>query len=459
MILFIALISLSALFPHALGDSVQCKPNITTDRLSEIKDLSQHIKEASQDSPFEMACKKSGNNLSEPKVSFLGDQLPKEDSNGVLAKEFFNEVLDRIEYLNKENSLGAKNLNYCTGEGSEIEDCKDLKNWSENILVEEVKDARYHLSLSQDPKSLASGFGRASLSINRKLSSPSFHKELPWSPLTKSESQLAEETLREYVNEIKQDLSNGSFSCSTEKHKRTPNKCLNLELQNIRRDHSEQYEEILTKAPILQFISSDHPTLSDVHAASKEIQNQLEKESKNIAELRDLVNNIDVSKKVNVQSGGRTMSFELIGGMPPKLAEIFRYNHLVEGFLLNNPKYCGIASALKKKMTYNDLKQDLSVIVPTLAISIFGTPLAGVLAGGAASGHFVTKRWKEYDLEKNITLSEIVGEKGKTPKDLVKIRKDIEFELAMVLAPGGGIPFLKMGKRAVKTARSLKKRR
>lgn len=301
--------------------------------------------------PFNYACQNPKSTVGRPQTGLFKREVPETDGNGNTSRAFLKIVEAKIRQKIDENRNMAKAISNCAK--SNESQCREIRSWVETALPEFVGQARFHLSLAQSHFETKTWVNLTSTFVNTNLNPLGTPKFRSWSRLSPEERIVAEKRMEKYIGEIKAEQPNASESERLET------------LLVLRYQHFEQYHAMMSQLPFLQYISSEKPKPQEVLAAVKELENNIALEEKELDKI--------------------TQALEK-NPMDPKALTLLKYTTQVEEALLENSKYCAIATSLAFTLDNRELGNILGLSLPILAVSIAAPPVAGVLGASTAMG-------------------------------------------------------------------------
>lgn len=307
--------------------------------------------------PFNYACKNRRSTVGRPPTGLFKREVPQTDNKGNTSRAFLKIVEAKIRKKIDENRNMAKAITTCTN--SDKPQCKDIRVWVETALPEFVGQARFHLSVAQSPYEKKTWFNIASLSSNSDLDPLGMPKLRSWSPLSPDEKKLADETLKEYIHTVKAEYP-GAVKLERSEA-----------LIVLRFQHFEQYQAMMAQLPFLQYISSEKPTTDEVLAAAKELEKNIALEEKELDKISEVL---------------KKEPKDPTEPLDPKALTLLKYTTQVEEALLENSKYCAIATSLVYTGDNRELGNTLALSLPILAVSMAAPPVAAALGASMAMG-------------------------------------------------------------------------
>jgi len=219
------------------------------------------------------------------------------------------------------------------------------------------------------------------------------YKSVSWNALTVQEVRAAEDHLEKYKKQLSQsfripeaevellaepyDLSMDgktfdnpmSMSDRQVRHMVLRAK-FRKQIYKVRQQHLDSYRALVSKYPIINYLSSSPPSSAEIYDATQRIMVHAKSE---LAEIR------------SVGGKGPSRNFDSLR----KARKLLDYGVLVEDFLAENPEYCGIATQESRRRGRANLAGTLLSAAPVLAASFLAPPAAAIGlalgAGGAMS--------------------------------------------------------------------------
>ncbi len=405
---------------------------------------------------FLMACQDPQDVRDVPRTHLGKRRVPLADNQGVLARDYLMAVVQNLTVYADQSGNMADNVDFCLqdhqkhpSERMTGDECKQYTDWAKGPLVNEAKKARYHLSIAQnafDRDWKPSTRLTVSYEPNTALTVPrGSYKETPWDPLTSKEHQVANEVLEKYRQHVwsTNKVDSSTFEWKNRGHaKRTRpfKQAVSREMRYFRNEHLRRYNDTLSEIPLLQFIKSAHPDAAEIQGAAQKVRDLAEKEVKRLLGLMTELQALGPGDRI-----------------PQKFFDLMSFAAFSEGVLLNNPKYCSIATAISKTRDNRQLGNAIGISLPLFAIGLAASPLVAVGAGVAASIPLSLSAKKSYDQALEQRFAQIVSHyegstgneaedkknpfRGQALKEVVQARSNLQTEL--LLAPtsliGGGL--------------------
>jgi hypothetical protein len=386
-----------------------------------------------QPSPF-AACNMRQSSTGQPKVSWWSSRVPQKDLNGNKTRDFFIALHKKIEGSVKTNVELSRQVQSCFrppyAETAESH-CQEMRMWVdpkkyppkvarpaganlhqmdtlpvEDSLSYNIKKARAHLALASLPlKSAGDAF-----KPNTQLR-PLGHKAIPWQPLSDDEFKKASQHLAKYKKAYLErhtiDLPKGknpipgleqlldyyenpeTFSLQERDDllkRQGPltfaKEDLMRQLTTLRAKHLEEYRSIVSKYPIINYLSSANPSIHELQTAGLRMSENAIKELKEVDRVGNLVNNPrHADDIVNNRS----------------VLDLMDYRVLVEELLTEHPDFCAVATTAELQREKRDLQNGL-IVFPVLAASFFvpiGPAVALALAASSASAYSSYQDYKD----------------------------------------------------------------
>jgi hypothetical protein len=405
-------------------------------------------------SPF-YACSVRRTATDHEKVTLLQRRIPKQDRRGIKTRDFLLNLSERIEQAAQNNLTLTNDLTTCFSPvfvAHASSRCEEMREWSlkdqavkgapedTTSLWYQTKVARAHLAIAT--QSLSS---REWLNTNRELSVFDGYKTVPWNPLTEEEDAKAQNHLKQYSKQFQKlrgltdvQLEDLIASRNQQGHKLRQDFLLNM--RSIRRKHLEEYRKIVSKFPIINYLSSPVPTAGEIYSAGMRMQLNAKKELKSIQDLK---------KKLQNASDDN---------IPSETLRLMEYTGLVEGFLSEQPEFCAVATAAQEVKGERELGNAILVTAPLLAACILAPPMTSVVIGAAAGGAIAGASYMDYKDYEGALLSTPIND-GSQRADLATLndlKKQLTRDLVMIpvdAALGGVASRLSRGTRALKPSK------
>lgn len=344
-----------------------------TDALNDSKTYFEAACNISETDSDELKSQKLNSLKSKPITSGLRTTIPFSDNAGNLSQDFFRKVLAKIQKRREFNKALASKIADCSEQTkTNLESCKSVKSWTENQLPQIIRIARYNLALAHHSPTASLLGTKEELNLNLELDSKKSNKEIPWEPLTLDERKVAEEGFKSIQSEVGSNVSSKSKGLS-----KSEKANLYLEdLLKVRHTHYMIYLSFMGINPILQYLKSQNPTHSEIHAAAKTVLENLERENQLLSKIENAV-----AKPFSVgRSGTKSLDSQVL--------DLLSYRTEVEEVLLEDPKYCGLGVSLHQ--VKNNRQTAVAIAgLPILAISFLVPPLYGIAIGALTTGYYV----------------------------------------------------------------------
>jgi hypothetical protein len=329
------------------------------------------IKEALKEKPpFNRACQFPGAITGRPKTNLLKREVPQRDSNGHSSQAFLKLVAAKVREKIETNANMTKDLAVCLQSSAPV--CADAQNWARVQLPEFVKEARFHLSVAQSPYQFETRIGTQSL-WNYRLDPLGTPKMVDWSYVSDQELVTARKTLDYYEREQTAQAKAGN-----------PDSLLTRRFQ-----HFEAYQTMMSTLPFVQYIRSESPDIGEIRYAVSETLKNIDKEQKAFVKIEK-----DIRKNP----------------VPAGALKILAYASIVESVLLENPQYCGLATALQYSANDREIQNMIATGLPILAVSLIAPPLAGFAVGVAASASTIVSAQSNLNAERVRSFSQVYGD-------------------------------------------------
>lgn len=279
------------------------------------------------------------------------------------------------------------------------------------LQVYAIEEARFHLALAQGPQDFNTNMGVTNRGINKKMTTTGVYKEIPWAPLTSTEEKNAQDLFKQYKEQITVNIKKQNIKPDSHPGRKLRQK----NLKDLFTQHWEKYRDVMAQVPLIQFISSAHPSDAEIAQAAQKQEELAKKELTQIQEWKKTLERGDDNQPID-----------------PQIFGALDYRLLVEEVLLMNPEYCSVAASTLEAREQRQLGNTLAVVGPLLAASIVLPPAGGVALGLAATGGMAYVSYSEFQNARMLALSEIVAEKGALdPTQLDELDKEIGTQLTL----------------------------
>lgn len=337
--------------------------------------------------PFTEACQTPGSLQGRPVTGLFVRTYPEADTQGLRSADFLTNVVDlAVQKLDRDLTF-VENLKTCAEPSrAQTEQCAELTAFMKVQIPQLLKDVRFHLSVAQSPKDINSGFGQTSTTPNYRMRALGTVKLKSWERLDKEEYELAQATLKSYEQEI---IQHHLAAWNQEKYtgRYGERQAIKASLIQVRFQHFQQYRSFMAAAPFLQYFSTANPTVEEILAAFSEFEQNAKIEKSLLSGyLRDL----SLPGFVSSSAG---LTDEIVG-------TILQYSTYVEFALMENPKFCGLATALIYTQSNRMLGTAIAVGLPLLAASFLMPGMAAYPLGIIAGAYFAYDSYKNYQTQK-----------------------------------------------------------
>jgi hypothetical protein len=381
------------------GASCFAEPCDQTDSAQKLAKTVAQANDKLEKSPFLVACKEPPDLLkNRPKTGLFVRSVMSQDQKGLQTKELLRRVLQKVKDRIAASENQIKNIITCLGRSTP--ECAELKNWADVELPKYVKESRYHLSLAQSSHELKTWLGSASSKVNEELDTLGSYKLNKWDALTEEEKDKSQKQLNDYKKEISA-VADAKVK-SKEICKLCKEKFSSDALIAVRLQHFQEYHRMISELPVLQYLKSAKVTNADLKTAFSKMQEDLNEEKNQIKELEDQLNQ---------------------NPLPTDVLKILNYNSFVEETLLEDDRYCGLATSLLFTMSNREIGNGLAIGLPIMAASFFAAPAVIALGGSAAlatatsvgvgavgGGAFTLKSYNEFKETQSRALGHIYGD-------------------------------------------------
>lgn len=346
------------------------------------------------DNPFYAACSENEIDTEHLNTGFFTNKKPQVDrEKGALGLHIIEALIKSAKQRVTQSNTLIQNIEFCIDNTTD-ENCNELNHWVYNEVPKYVKEARLHASLAQSTNNLNSWMGNPEESVNTDLSIWSVYKASDWDKQTPDEFNTSIQRLSKYKNQIhkKSDelIKKGKLKSQDKEdfYDRT--------LLDARYRHFLKYQMILGNVHMLQYITSANPTILDIKSALGQLKENLIKEANY---LRSLESHFEIRFNTTMELTNRML-------------EMFNYTTLLEGFLMERPKYCNLAAALMKYRDARSIKITAGVALPVMAASFFVPPVAGLAAGVFAGAGFAAHSQYNLEQEKMKNFGHVYGDEN-----------------------------------------------
>ena len=371
------------------------KPTLFATPLFHLYEVYKQAQLRNDSSPFLLACHDEEGKKSlhgRPRIDFQSLALIDED-RGRKTGEFFASLLVRKERQIAAQELEHKTFRDCLTSAltstcrtwrrvlhQALEDGTNLEvsDTVESLFRRLINNARYQLAFAQHSKW---GTGSATESrVNSRMDAVGRFR--PWTPL--NEEQVSE-AIRELIGIREQNLQILGKEISQGKTKPQDISSTADEIQWLwRLERDAKYNSLVTRFPTLNFVRDENISRDELLKNLEEQNQHLQRQKAPLQLLRQLHR------------------------ASPKsiyLLDLFEDRDLVEGFLLENPQYCGLAVALTQIRDNLSLQSTGAVVAGFAAISTAGLPLTLLtLTSLTAGGVFTIKDFERLQRQKDLLL-------------------------------------------------------
>jgi hypothetical protein len=325
-----------------------------------------------EDSPFSFACKTGVDETLIPETGFFNLHIPKvNNADGTNAYQLASLVADRVA-LKIDNSKNlTNNILTCMDMKEPNMPCKELLAWVDIEIPKYVKEARFHLLLSQGTHDLDTFFVEANSELNEDMSNWAIYKDIDWDEPTLNERITAQGVLDQYKRAVK-DMDEDQA---------------NMILMALRAKHFDQYKSMFAVLNLLQYLHSSSPDRREVREALMDLRDTLEVEERRLSQLVAMTEKSRwryFDRKKATDPVGRRRQGRVQNRPSNDFMELFDYTSILEDILILNPQFCPLAIAVIEQRGNHELRETLAIGLPLLASSFFVPPLAGIAIGVAA---------------------------------------------------------------------------
>jgi hypothetical protein len=139
------------------------------------------------------------------------------------------------------------------------------------------------------------------------------------------------------------------------------------------------YMEIQSRYPIMQYLTSNDPTINEVAKANNQLQSNLNKELSTIHQIEEELNQLPANSSI-----------------PASVLRILDYQPYVETELLTDSKNCTMAASMKYSQHLIESDRNYDMGFPIMVASMYASgPAVLSLLGASASGI-------QYDFQKSV---------------------------------------------------------
>ncbi|MES2767989.1 MAG: hypothetical protein V4596_02495 [Bdellovibrionota bacterium] len=363
-------------------------------------------------SPFPYACQKKGD-LKNMSATGIGHRnIPSQDSQGNLSRDFFLILLTKIENYIKDNINLTSNIEGCLGNSKSHAECKEILNWAKKVVPLKVQEARYHLSLGTERDAATA---TQLYFPNTRLDTLRSFKETPWQRLTPKEIQSANAALKEYMDKGR---------AITHREMKGENVVervafLDSRIRDIRFEHMTAYRALIGEMPLMNYITSANPSFTEIKNAARKTHDNALKELAKIQKL-----------KAELKANPRVLYNDLFYAV--------NYSNLYEETLLENPRFCPLGAAIFRTNDNRVLGNAIAIGAPLLVASFLAPPAAAVVGGLVAGAAFAAQSQHQYSQTKQRNLGKVFSENGEVENE--ELRQDKKYRnLDLVMFPLSGL--------------------
>ncbi len=409
--------------------------------MSRLKQISEAIEEA-EVAPFAKACHEPPGLLKgRPETGLFRRALPETDAKGNSSRAFLKELaLSAISDLEGETSFLDAIEGCLTGKEKKDSDvCGVVFEW-ESSLAETVRGARIDLALSINANQYDTLIKKSGhISANLALDPHGTLKKEDWKPLDKAESDLTKKILEEYKTEATSEAQKRGHKPGSESY----NRFVSDAILGARLKNWASYAKVISTHPILQYITTSPLNRTELLGAVKILRGHLNQDTKMAKEKLELLGKTTapVYGRSGVKVGIKSLP------TPTDALALLDFTPQLERLLLENPKYCGLATSLVLTKDNRKLGNQLALGIPITAAAIalpFFTPwIIGASFGAAAGGAAVleTKLERDHAFHRFLAVleHETGAEETTSPRYQDLTKADKEFKVSLFLPPAGAI--------------------
>lgn len=415
--------------------------HITSETLAQnlraISDANEKASKPDEEAVFAKACQDPRLLIGRPSTGLFQRTIPARDSKGHSTGEFLKRVGARVLDSMKLEELKLSVREDClTGRLPKTDiGCVETAKWLHHELTPLVTKARINLALAQTTGKATTLLKKAKPALNSKLDSLGTHKEVEWSRLNFSEVIVAGDILKEYQTEMREATAE-----EVREKRLKPEDAAKFENDGLlaaRFTNGLAYVEILSRNPILQYLSHSHPAEYQVAEA--------------ISKMREHIRSDRASAEAALKDVNGS------GGL-----KILEYMTHVEAELLENPGHCGLATSLLKIKESRSLGNSLAIGLP-LAVATIALPVAGQVIAGAALGAASGVGYSVYSYYEMTSARERFISRLSTEdlSDYNRLDKaDREFKISLAMGPAAmtvapAVRVVSLGAKAAKVGANL----
>ncbi len=386
-----------------------------------------------------------------PQTTFWRPRIPFADPiQNTLSFDLVELVLAQAQQRVIESRNIAENITYCMEVENPPQECNLMFQWMREEVPKFVREARYHLALSQSPHAFDSKLQKAKTELNHKLKSWSLYKHKKWKEMDVGgrEYAKAQAALDNYktsiAEEFAQKVERGEIEQSDW------NDFFNTKLIVMRMQHYDKYMAMHSILNMMQYLEHPDTNRLDIYEAARFALERLDREQEHIDKLLAL--NQESRNEYDPSASLYAVRGQYIG---PNLEfmKAVQYTQQLEEVLLYYPEYCPLASSMVRYVRNQELNQMLQLGLPLLATSFMLPPISGMLVGLASGLGFASHT--EYLFQKKIDLylGHIYGDQqGLAYEELSALKRAKDFEWFLLPTALGGIGILGNGPKAAKLA-------
>lgn len=416
----------------------------------------QKVEAQTEVSPFATACADPALLKDRPTTGALGQVAPLRDKQGHTSRDFLKRLIARIKKETAEHKATIDGIETCLAAPSDqSRTCVGFREFVDKIIPAQAASARGRLALAEteshvssvldlfsDKKdTLAAAGDRVSFLLNDQLKPLGTTKHVAWDPLTPDEIMRYKKILMDDWTAASQDTAARVKAGQLPGREKVSLKGKSIEIDSpaarvhknvlflmARLDHGAEYQRIIAKYPILQFLHSAQPDRSEVQDALTQMKGHVAKEAEYLAGIEAA---LDTPYRDIKGRGGLKVGRE--EWLAPQALELLDYSRFVEDLLIESPEYCGLATSLTYARANRSLAGSAAIGFVVLGSALVFPPTAALTVGLGASAITMTESQRKLNVAKDHYMSHVIEfETSKAADALKQAQSDRNMEVIML---------------------------
>lgn len=416
----------------------------------------QKVEVESETSPFAAACSDPTLLKDRPTTGVLGQIAPLRDKHGRTSHEFLKRLVARIKKDTAEHKATIDGIEKCLEATSDqSRTCIGFREFVDKVIPSQVANARGRLALAETESrvssvldlfsskkdTLAAAGDRVSFLLNDQLKPLGTAKQVAWNPLTPEEVMRYKKILTDDWTAASQNTAARVKAGELPGREKVSLKGKSIEIDSptarnhknvlflmARLDHGAEYQRIIAKYPILQFLHSAQPDRKEIQVALAKMKEHIASESEYLAGIEAA---LDTPYRDIKGRGGLKVGRE--EWLAPQALELLDYSRFVEDLLIESPEYCGLATSLTYARANRSLAGSAAIGFIVLGSALVFPPTAALTVGLGASAITMTESQRKLNIAKDHYMSHVIEfETSKAADALKQAQNDRNMEAIML---------------------------